>query len=93
MTLFLASFILGVIGLSLGMFQLGYSKGREYQYNMDEFIRTLTYYQRIHLVMNFNTLFYGYGNDKAYEEALMSCDDDDVRYALEWLMNMDNLKG
>ncbi len=31
MTLFLASFILGVIGLSLGMFQLWYSKGREYQ--------------------------------------------------------------
>lgn len=31
MVLFLASFILGVIGLSLGMFQLGYSKGRGHQ--------------------------------------------------------------
>ncbi|ARW19895.1 hypothetical protein S100892_01322 [Pediococcus pentosaceus] len=31
MVLFLTSFILGVIGVSLGMFQLGYSKGREYQ--------------------------------------------------------------
>lgn len=61
--------------------------------NLDIFIKTLTYYQRIHLVMNFNALFYGYDNDKAYEEALMSCDDDDVRYALEWLMNMGNLKG
>jgi hypothetical protein len=61
--------------------------------SLDIFIKTLTYYQRIHLVMNFNTLFYGYDNDKAYEEALMSCDDDDVRYALEWLMNMGNLKG
>lgn len=60
--------------------------------NLDIFIKTLTYYQRIHLVMNFNALFYGYDNDKAYEEALMSCDDD-VRYALEWLMNMGNLKG
>ena len=94
MTLFLVGFILGVIGLSLGTFRFGYSKGREHnEDNIDEFIRTLTYYQKIQLIMNFNTLFYGYDNDKAYEEALMSCDDDDVRYALEWLMNMDNLKG
>lgn len=61
--------------------------------NLDIFIKTLTYYQRIHLIMNYNTLFFGYDNDKAYEEALVSCDDDDVRYALEWLMNMGNLKG
>lgn len=33
--------------------------------NLDIFIRTLTYYQKIHLIMNFNTLFYGYDNDKA----------------------------
>lgn len=61
--------------------------------NLDIFIKTLTYYQRIHLVMNFNTLFYGYDNGKAYEEALMNCDDDDVRDALKWLLNMGNLKG
>lgn len=36
MVLFLTSFILGVIGLSLGMFQLGYSKGREHQYKHED---------------------------------------------------------
>lgn len=36
MVLFLASFILGVIGLSLGMFQIGYSKGREYQHKHED---------------------------------------------------------
>lgn len=30
--LFLLSFMLGIIGMALGMFQLGYSKGREYQH-------------------------------------------------------------
>lgn len=29
--LFLLGFMLGVIGVALGMFQLGYSKGREHQ--------------------------------------------------------------
>lgn len=36
MVIFLASFILGVIGLSLEMFQLGYSKGREYQHKHED---------------------------------------------------------
>jgi hypothetical protein len=36
MTLFLVSFILGVIGLSLGMFQLGYSKGIEWQHKHED---------------------------------------------------------
>lgn len=36
MVIFLASFILGVIGLSLEMFQLGHSKGREYQHKHED---------------------------------------------------------
>lgn len=61
--------------------------------NLDIFIKTLTYYQRIHLVMNYNTLFFGCDNSDSYSKALDHCDDDDVRWALKWLLNMGNLKG
>lgn len=72
------------------------TKGLDKMYNekaRNKFIESLSYYQQIHLLMNYYVLVSDLNSEEAYKQALTTWDKETVSMALGWLVDMVNLKG